>query len=488
MMENNSTYGQEISIRDWMFSVFHKWKLILIVGIVCAFLLGGYKGLSIYNSNANADVVANAQKDYELEMEVYDMTKAGFEREIADIQLDIIAQNEYLENSVLQQANPYEIAEARADIFVSTNSKNIQGQTYSNVDYAESIVQMYQSLLTRKASNKALAEATGIDSRYVEELVSVTIGGVKSDKSGALAETADEYGKSVKVQAPVVGSNRVFTICVKHNNEADAQMLLDMMLTQVDEVKVNLSSMIGEHEIHVLHSDVSSGVDLDVAEAQKAQEEKLKELNANLTETQEEMAKLVEPSAPNMSLTSAIKSGIKFAVLGGILGAFVVVFGVCILFLMNDKMYSAKEFKQRFNAKILGTLPVNGSKKICFVDAWLNRLEGRVFEKDEKLSYGLIAANARNYMDGQKTLLVTGTADADKVAEVAQKLRTEMPEIEILSGGSMLNTVETLTMLPKCEGVILVEQCNISKYGEIAQELEKAQDLGKSVVGCVVIG
>lgn len=487
-MDQNTTYVHEVDLKDLCFNILHRWKMIIAVALVFALLLGGYKTFSVYKNNTNSETVENAQEDYKVALETYEMIKAGYEREIENLQLDMDAQNEYLANSVLQQANPYEIAEARADIYISSNYEIESEVAHQNTDYMESITPMYQSLLTSKAANKALAEATGIDSRYVGELVSITVGGVKSDKSSVLSEATDEEGKSVKAQAPMVSSNRVFTICVKHNNEVDAQALLDAMIALVDEVKANLSGMIGEHEIHVLHSEVSSGVDLELAAAQKAQEERLKELNKTLTEKQDEMNTLAEPVMKNLSVMSAVKSGIKFAVLGGVLGGFMMVFGVCVMFLMTDKMYSAKEFKHRFGAKILGTLPVNASKKGCFVDAWLNRLEGRVFEKDEKVAFGLIAANTRNYMEGQKTLLITGTACTEKISEVAQKLRAEMPEIEILSGGSMLNTVETLTMLPKCEGVILVEQCNISKYGEIELEIEKTQDLGKSVVGCVVIG
>ena len=50
----------------------------------------------------------------------------------------------------------------------------------------------------------------------------------------------------------------------------------------------------------------------------------------------------------------------------------------------------------------------------------------------------------------------------------------------------MLQEVETLKKLPECDYVVLVEKCLDSKYSIVEQEIEKATDLQKNIVGCVV--
>ena len=87
-----------------------------------------------------------------------------------------------------------------------------------------------------------------------------------------------------------------------------------------------------------------------------------------------------------------------------------------------------------------------------------------------------------------KNLLVVGSTDEAKVVAVAKALEVEIPEITVVSGGNMLKDVDTLKKLPECDGIVLVEECNVSKYGDIALEIEKAKDLDKCVLGCVVIG
>ena len=92
----------------------------------------------------------------------------------------------------------------------------------------------------------------------------------------------------------------------------------------------------------------------------------------------------------------------------------------------------------------------------------------------------------KNYAGDMKKILVTGSAAADILAHAAEALKAELGEIQVVAGNNMLQDVETVRLLPECDGVVLVEQCGVSKYSAVEGELEKVLDLGKSVVGCVV--
>ena len=37
---------QEIDLKDLMFAVFHKWRPLILVAVICGLLLGGIKGIS----------------------------------------------------------------------------------------------------------------------------------------------------------------------------------------------------------------------------------------------------------------------------------------------------------------------------------------------------------------------------------------------------------------------------------------------------------
>ena len=258
------------------------------------------------------------------------------------------------------------------------------------------------------------------------------------------------------------------------------------MIAWLNKLKPQVVSTIGEHAINIVNNSVGSGVDLAHAETLAIQEQKLIDLQTSLKVKQDEFEALEEPTKDTFSMFSAVKSAVKFGVIGGVLGAGIVVVIVCVVFLMSDKVYSAKELKERYGVKVLGALPGKTCK--CPIDQWLNKLEGRVFEADEAVRNGLIAQNVRNNIGEMKNLLILGTVDRVLVEAIAKALKDALPEITVVSGGNMLKDVDTLKNLPECDGVVLVEACGVSKHGDIALEIEKATDLGKSVLGCVVIG
>ena len=49
-----------------------------------------------------------------------------------------------------------------------------------------------------------------------------------------------------------------------------------------------------------------------------------------------------------------LKSAVKYAVLGGVLGAFIAVFFLCVAFLMSDKLVNEKALKRRYGIMVLG--------------------------------------------------------------------------------------------------------------------------------------
>lgn len=455
-MNNNSMSGQEINVKDLMFTILRKWKLIVLFAVIFACLLGGYKGFSTYKNSTNTEAIEEAEKKYNEELLEYEESTVNLEKEISNIITDIEEQEEYLDKSIWLKVSPYDICEARADVYVTTDYTIMPGMNYQNVDYAETILQVYQSLLTSNEVKETLALKAGTEPKYLNELLTIS------------------------------RSGRIITIKVDHINREEAQAVLDDAIAWVNSLKPQVVATIGEHTISVVNSSTSSRVDLSHMDTQEKQEQKLVDLKASLEAKQKELSELEEPKLDEFNNKSIIKPMIKFAVIGGVLGAGLVVMVVCVIFAATETVYSAKELKNRYGVKVLGALPTKEYK--CPIDRLLNRLEGRVFEEDEVVRNGLLAQNVRNAMGEVKKLLVLGTADCVHVEAVAKALEAELPEIKVIAGGNLLKDVNTLKKLPECDCVVLVEACGVSKYGDIALEIEKANDLGKSVVGCVVIG
>ena len=464
-MDNNSTYEQyeqEIDLKDLMFAVLHKWRPVILVAVVLAVVLGGAKGAMTYRQQNDPEVSKETREKYQEELDLYEKNKETAEREIENLKTDIANQQEYLDKSIWINMSPYDVCESRIDMYVTTGYEIMPGMVYQNQDYTDTILQAYQGLLTSSAVMEDVAKSVGTEPRYLKELVNVTIG----TNGGQL--------------------NHLLTINVKHKTKSDAKKVMDEMLDHMNELHGQVVASIGEHTVNTVNSSVSAMVDLSLADTQRAETERLTSLNNSLEEKQKTLDELEEPEAAASSAMAALKSGIKYAVLGGVLGGFMVVFFICVAFLMSDKLYSAKELKNRYRIKILGTMPIRRKKPIGKIDAWLNRMEGRAVEGNADTGYGLITANIRNYAENMKTILVTGTADEAVLSEVTDRLAAGLAGIHVMAGGNMLQDAETLKKLPECDGVVLVEQCMDAKYSTVAMEIERVTDLQKSVIGCVV--
>ena len=428
IMDQNNTYEQEIDLKDLMFAVLHKWKGILLVAIGFAILLGGVKAVMTYRNQNNEENILEAEENYEEELHAYETSKETLERELGNLQTDIENQQNYMEKSVLMNMSPYDIYEARADIFIKTDYEIMPGMVYQNVDYTDTILQTYQSVMTSVAFLSHIAESTGIDVQYLQELIKIERGSTVIGSTSKLTN--------------------LLTVKVKNSSKKDAEDVLKKLLDGIELLQANITANIGEHTVNTVNKSTGATVDLALADQQREKNNQLITLQQSLEEKQQALDDLEEPEKLTSASTATIKDGIKYGVLGGVLGGFMMVFFICVIFVMSDKMYSSKELRRRSGIKVLGIF--------C------------------------------NYANEVKKLLVTGTIDEKKIAEVTHLLADKLPGMELVSGSNMLKNVETIKALPTCDGVVLVEQAGVSTYGMMGQEIEKVRDLQKEMIGCVV--
>lgn len=456
-MDYNNGYEQEIDLKELMFSVLHRWRPMVLLAVILMVALGGYKAGSTYRALSDPEVKTEARDKYELDLRNYNREVETNERELENLKKDITNQEEYLEKSVLMSMSPYDVWEARAEFFIKTDYEIMPGMVYQNPDFTGAVLQLYQSALTNAEFMDKVAKESGIESRFLKELVTIT-----------------------------VRNNNLLSIQVRHETEDSARETLEKFVAGVKGFKNQVERSVGEHTVTEVDRSEGSLVDLSMADKQKSESDRLIDLNDRLAVKEQEIEDLEEPEEPASSYKAAFKDGAKYGIVGCVLGAFAVAFVVCVIFVLSDKVYSAKELKNRFRLKVLGTLPLAETKKAGKIDRWLNEMEGRACDKDEEAEYGLISANLRNYTDGAKSILVVGSADKALIDQITEKLNNKLEDVEVTSGGNLLLNAESLKKLPECDAVVLVEQCGVSKYSSVELEIEKIQDLDKKVIGCVV--
>ena len=174
-MESSNTYEQEIDLKDLLFAMLYKWRLILVVALALGIVLGGFKAFSTYMSQNDPAVLAEKEEEYQKDLEIYEKNKSTSEREIDNLLKDIAEQQTYLEKSVRMNMSPYDVWEAKADLFVKTDYVIMPDMVYQNVDYTDTILQAYQSALTNTEFLQKVAKKVGTEPRYLKELIEIQV-------------------------------------------------------------------------------------------------------------------------------------------------------------------------------------------------------------------------------------------------------------------------------------------------------------------------
>ena len=145
---DNNVYEQEIDLKDLMFAVFRKWRLVVLFAFIFAVLLGGYKCVKELMYQNDEEYVAELKEQYKIDQLKYDQSKKAYKRDIESFNASITNQEEYKEKSILLKVDPYNTGTASVDVFVKMSEMpETTGITVTPVDFAESVVKAYASAI-----------------------------------------------------------------------------------------------------------------------------------------------------------------------------------------------------------------------------------------------------------------------------------------------------------------------------------------------------
>lgn len=458
---DNNTYKQEIDLKYLMFAVFRKWRPMILAAFALAILLGGYKcGKELLHQKDEAFVL-DLKDQYASDLKKYEQSKKGYERDVESFTSSIAYQEKYKENSILLKTDPYNKGMATIDVFVKMSEPSQEnGLTVTTLDFADSVVKAYASAIQQGEFLADLAKQKRIDLIYLKELIKVTV----------------DY------------DSNMFNVTVTCVDEKGAEEILDKIIDNVETLQLEVQERLGQHNISLLNQNTGVVTDQSLADYQQLKVKNLADTNKSLEDAEKALKDLVEPEKPvALSKISILKAGIKYGVLGWLAGAFLVAFGVFVAFVMNGKLSSDNDLKDRFGLKLLGAFAQKRTKRsFSRVDDWLDRLEGRE-NISEDLTYEMIAANINNFLDRGSSVFLTGAVKEDTLQDLVMKLKEKLPEFKLGFGADMTREVSTLREISEYDAIILVEARAESKLTKIEREVETIKNLKKNVLGYIVL-
>lgn len=436
----------EIRFKDLLFSILYQWKKIVVLAVVFALVLGGLQAAQALASFRNS--VDEQETDAERRM---------LKERVSSFEQMIENQEKYLAESELMLMDTHDAYEAMVSIYISTDYQIIPELVYQDLDNTGAIVAVYEAVLGSNAVINEVADEVGMEGTYLKELLTVS-----STATGMLHITVWHSDMEI--------ANEIITLLVEHMQAA----------------KPRAVEIVDDHSLDVVVKTVGKYAGDFIGSRQGTEADRLLDLNEELISWKTKLAALGPEQTEAETSGSVITTGIKWGIVGGVLGAFLTVAVIACMFIFGNTVYSADELHDRYGIKKIGCV-VNSKRRFDPITRMIRKLEGRIIENSDS-NWDLIGANIDIYCKNAKSILLTGGTGNDEVVSLAEALQEKMPGIKFVPCGSVLNDANALRNLSECDAVLLVAACNKSVYKTIVLEVERITDAGRQIAGAVVIG
>ena len=434
-MDNYNDYEQEINLKDCFFYVLRHLKLMLIVALVLGLLLGAYKGYTEYSKELkysetnNIENISNYAKSIESLSKELDSKKASLVN--------------YINNSAFLSLDPYSSYQIVNNYFVSTDYKIIASNSYQDIDYTWSVINSYVSYLSSDDILQQLATKNNLELSNLKEFVDISC-----DNS-------------------IDKENYIISISVYSNDKDEALSILDSFDDILPSITNKINKSVVNNSISLVSTNIYKGENSDILNKQQEFTSNFKSLLSDINSTQSSIDSLSELSYIGNPIKALTSSFIKWFLIGFVVGAVLIAGVYFLIFIFNNKVYSADEFKDKTNIRVLGNI---ASDKLSFID----KLEHRPINTD----INLLSSNL-NTFSNSKTILFTGELLDEQLLSKLNK--------DIISTGSIIEDSKAIDSLSKTNDIVLVVKCNKTDYKTINEVRQRIKDLNKNIVGCVVV-
>ncbi len=462
----------ELTFRDLLAVMVKKWRLLLACMLICGILLGGYRVWSVSRSLPGGEESTEIWQAYEQELETYSRKQSGMEVELQQLNQRLEHAYEYNANSLLLRVDPYHATIGKLSFAVSLEHEVV---SYLPGDPGEAgVIHMDELMLQRiagqyvvlgqNASLRSLlmeteyADYAAYDERYLQELIKIS---------------CNDQG--------------IVTIQVYSVDQVDGLDVAEEIFDYLTNKRAIVEKTTCAHELVILSKVRTAVVDQALLENQFENERKPAAIIESVSNKEKEIEELIAPDEPTMAtMASAVKSGVKYGVLGLAAGLCLGAVLAFLSFTADTRLQRAEQLTRGLKLRFLGAM--EQCKPCRGLDAVAARMTGESQPLPQAEAVALIRANIGEFAKGAKRLLITGSLPQETLAAAAEKLRPELEQLgmEWKTGGNVLQNAETVELLAWADSVILVESRGKSSLTEVDGEVIRLKESGKEPVGVVL--
>lgn len=508
---------REINLIDLIVEILLKWRAIVVAMLIGGVLLGGF-------SYVNSVRTANAQKAQKAALEAQmkeqlqaqqkaledaenseeewsDANKQWLEEQLTEKQIlnvnTAIAYEKlygekliYSKTSDFMKMDPYSVPTADVTFLIRSNTLE---RTYN-------IEKVYEDMLTNTSMYEYVQKSCGISAEIVE-LISLE-----------RSSYGDEQGHDT-VRFRII-----------HSDEETCKAMAQALIAYAEEQETILIDSLGYHEIIVLSQSYNTLMNLTVLNNQKACETELIGLQTSAVnlknafvgeewryynyltqgkaianpdaEMSDETVNADVEQEPVLDTITVSSPGVsvKYIILGMILFAFVYVFVIFMMYILNNKLRTNESLHELYDMPQLGAVSFAKEQKrfLDVVDKWILKLRyrnQREFTVEESVNLAMVAVKMAAKKQQTATVALMGCNICEQTSDVCSRLKAGLEAegltVKILS--NVLYNADTMEELADAQGAVLVETVGSTLYEEIVKELELLNRQNITVLGGIVV-
>lgn len=469
---NNYGYEEEreIDLRDLIMYILLRWRSILIVALLGALLGGAY---SYARSNATATaktIVAEAETVEVQSTEILSGTEAA----VAGMEQLIERTSKYILTAPMMQIDPYHTAVCSGILrvkFPASSEAKILPDTAGR--YAGDLIrEVWDSTEISK-----LADKLQTDTSYIGELITLKVleSNVQDSSSQTLETMLDELSHTSYIEITAIGTDAKMAQDI-YDAVVKALMSVDSIHTEV------------QPELKASKATSSFGVRTDIQQKQNSTFYLLKDYNDRLTNLNTTLTKVQNDSEETVSQSGGGHVSKKYVLLGFVGAGFLICCFYLLRYILQDLLRTESHLKDVMNIKILGHfVPLPVRKPFDFIDQLIRKIGGALKPVPEEETFRMVETNIKNYAGTGKKLLITGSGAAVNYERIAAKIKELLgDDFTCTISSDILHSVEARQALAACDGVVLIEELNKSKYLAVGEEAKLIRSMNKEIVGGVL--
>lgn len=456
----------EIRVDELFWSVIRHWRAILIVMIVFGILLGGVGAFREFRKVRDPAVKAAAEKQYADEMEQYDRQKTAYESKIENLREWIERQDGYKDSSLMLLMDPYNVYKSVITYYIDSSYEIMPETWYQNPNYTKALVNSYVS---------------GIAQMHFDDLIDLP-GGPDLTTDHNVSSFANKKICTIEKD----DENALVTISIICDSEERNAVLMRAIKKTMSENEARLNAIIGEHSLSVIGESAEYTIDNDLANLQTKFNADYETNALELVDTEKSLAELTEPVKSIHSRGTVVRQGMKFGMLGLIVGLIIAAFWFAVSTFGQRRVTSVASIQKQFDLPVLAVIR-SGKSRINHLDRKIASKLGFSGLDDPDSAADYAASAVRMRAENCGTILVTGTAEDADMEMTVRLLSEKISDKQIIKTGDVCRSASAVNGLVKRGPAVCVEQWPKAALSDVEKELRILQTSDNECLGFIFV-